>query len=92
MMTHPDQSLDCRDVVSELMRFFGDEVITWTGPDGQPVIQFATDEPAVVDLSSTGSGTVFVKAGDTGEVTTAEATSVEVGIAPVLVSSSTEHF
>ena len=47
MMTHPDQNLDYRDVVSELMRFFGEEVSTWSGPDGQPVIQFATDEEVV---------------------------------------------
>ncbi len=195
MMTHPDQNLDYRDVVGELMRFFGEEVSTWTGPGGQPVIQFATDEevvdayysweeehpgdssfsfdydahlagspqpypydlpgitlglrdaefgevlndgssdgmrvfsfryrevfreanpvgelassitgvgdlleavylvvadePAVVDLSSLISGTVFVKAGDTGEVTTSETTSVDVGPVPVLVSSSADHF
>ena len=50
------------------------------------------DEPAVVDLSSLISGTVFVKAGDTGEVTTSETTSVDVGPVPVLVSSSVDHF
>jgi len=195
MMTHPDKNLDYREEVAELMRFFGDEVSTWVGPDGQPVIAFATDEevvdayyvwegehpgessfsfdyeahiagstqaypydlagistglidaefdevlsdgssdgvrvfafryrevfrevnplgeppntitgvgelqepvylvvadePVVVDLSSTLSGSVFVKAGDTGEVTTTTATSVAAGVVPVLVSPSQDHF
>ncbi len=44
MMTHPAKNLQYRVEVAELMRFFGEEVSTWVGPRGQPVIAFVTDE------------------------------------------------
>ena len=195
MMTHPDKNLDYRAEVAELMRFFGEEVSTWAGPDGEPVIVFATDEevvdayyewedehpgessfsfdydahmggetqaypydlpgisrglvdaefeevlrdgssdgvrvfafryrevfrtpnplgepaytitgvgvlqdavylvvadaPTGVDLSATVSGTVYVKAGDTGDVTTMASKAIVAGVVPILVSSSDARF
>lgn len=195
MMTHPDSNLEYRDEVGELMRFFGEEVSTWKGPNGEPVIQFVSDEgvidayyewelehpgessfsfdydahasgsaqpypyvlggittglmdaefdavvtdglasnvtvlsfqyrevfrqnnafgepamtitgvgelqdkvylvvadaPTVVDLSTTVTGAVFIKAGDTGAVTSGSAASISAGIVPVLVATSDAHF
>lgn len=195
MMTHPDQNADYRDQVTELMRFFGEEVSSWKGPDGGPVVALVTDEELVdafyeweeenpgtssfsfdyeahsegeaqpypyalegitvglkdaemegkvealstdevqvfglryreifrqpqptqepperitgigdlteavylvtsvnattVDLSSLLNGTVYVKAGDTGVVTSADPAAIEVGVVPVLVSVTNAMF
>ena len=47
MMTHPDQNADYRELMTELMRFFGEDVMSWEASDGEPVIALVTDEELV---------------------------------------------
>ena len=73
---------------------FGDppSTITGVGDLQELVYLIVSDGPADVDLSATFPASVFVKAGDTGDVSSTDASAIQVDTIPVLVSPSQAHF